>query len=133
MDRRATGDHKTSSEADPVKRGTSCPNMAEHEAEHRQSGQVDMEAVAPEGDVVTEPGRHLRCVRHATDPRQGGHVIERAAIVKLNPHAITQTGGYDPRSQDVLHRLTQPQVGGQREGGDQLGQPEAGVAFACFR
>ena len=122
LDRLAAGDDEARREADPVQRGSSRPDVAQHEAEHGQSGQVDMEAVAPEGDVVTEPGRHLRCVRHATHPRQGGHVVQGAAVVELDAHVITQTGGDDPRSQDMLHGLTQPQVGGQREGGDQLGQ-----------
>ena len=106
--------------------------MAQHEAEHGQSGQVDLEAVAPERDVVTEPGRDLRCVRHATHPRQGGHVEQGATVFELDAHVITQTGGDDPRAQDMLHRLTQPQVGGQREGGDQLGQPKARVASTRF-
>ena len=123
LDRLASGDGEACCEADPVQRRSSRPDMAQHEAQHGQPGQVDLEAVAAEGDVVTEPGRHLRCVRHATHPRQGGHVVQGATVLELDAHVISQTGGDYPRAQHMLHGLTQPQIGGQREGGDQLGQP----------
>lgn len=96
LDRLAAGDDKVPSEADPVQRGTACPHVAKHEAEHGQPRQVDMEAVAPEGDVVTEPGPHLRCVRHATDPRECGHVIQGTPVVEFDAQVIPQTGGDDP-------------------------------------
>ena len=109
LDRLAPGDDEARCEADPVQRGSTRPDVTQHQAQHGQPGQLDLEAVSAKGDVVAEPGRHLRCVRHATHPRQGGHVEQIAAVVELDAHVITQTGGDDPRSQDMLHGLTQPQ------------------------
>ena len=68
----------------------SRPDVAEHEPEHRQPGEVDLVAVGPERDVVAEQRRHLRRVRDAAHPRQGDDVVQGAAVVGLDAHVLAE-------------------------------------------
>ena len=97
--------------------------MAEHEAEHREPGQVDFVAVGAEGDVVAEPGRDLVAVGDAADPGEQRDVVERRAFGLGEADPVAEPGGDAPRAQHVLHRLAQTEVGAERERGDELGQP----------
>jgi len=132
LDSLATGADEVGGEPEPLDPRAACPHVAEHEPEHGQAGGVDLVAVGPESDVVTEPGSDLGCVGDATDPGQGGHVVEGAAFFRPDAEVIPQPCCDGPRSEHVLHRLAQAEVRGQREGSDQLGEPEPGVAFARF-
>jgi hypothetical protein len=102
---------------------------AGHEPEHGQAGEVDLEAVASEGDVVTEPRRHLGCVRHTSHPGERGDVVQGAAVIRRDTDEVAQARRNEPRPQHVLHGLAETEVGGQREGGHELGQPDARVAL----
>ena len=68
-------------------------------------------------------------VGHAAHPGQHRHVVERRGGLVLDAHVLAETGGDRPRPQHVLHRLTQPEVGRQREGRDNLREAQAGVAI----
>src|SRR5213079_865001 len=78
-------------------------DVTEHEPEHRQTRQVDLEAVTPVGDVVTKPGRDLGCIRDAADPSEGGHVIQRTTLAALETNVVAEPSGDEPGTQDVLH------------------------------
>jgi len=69
------GDYQVGGEAEPVQRRATRADMAEHEAEHGQASQVDLIAVATEGDIVTEPRRNLWRVGHTSHPGQCGDVV----------------------------------------------------------
>ena len=58
-------------------------------------------------------------------PRQRDHVIQPLALLGAQPLPVAYSRGDEPRSEHVLHRLTETEVGRQRGGGHQLGQPNA--------
>src|SRR5581483_7360954 len=103
-------------------------DVTEHEAEHRQTGEVDVVGVAAEGDVVSEYGGHLGRVRHATDPGECRDVVERAAFVRLHAEVIAEPRRDAPRAQHVFHGQAHPEIGGEGERGDELGQLHARVS-----
>ena len=70
LDGLAAGQGQVGAEADAAQGGTAGADVAEHEAEHRQPGEVDVVAVGPEGDVVAEQGGDLGGVGDAAHPRQ---------------------------------------------------------------
>ena len=125
LDRFTSGCDQVGGESHALHSRSAGADVTEHEPEHRQAREVDVEAVTPVGDVVTKPGRDLGCIRDAADPSEGGHVVQRTALAPLETHVVAETRGDKPRSQDVLHRLAQPQVHGQRERSDQLRQSKA--------
>jgi hypothetical protein len=127
LHRFATGGHEAGTQPDPPQGRAAGPDVSEHEAQHRQPGEVDVEAVGPERDVITEQRRHLGCVGHTTHPRQRDHVVQRGAGVGLDAELLPQSIGDTPRPQHVVHRLAQPEVGRERERGDEVGQPDATV------
>jgi hypothetical protein len=132
LDALAAGHHQTRRETEAVECRAAEPYVAEHEAQHGQSGEIDLPAVTPERDVVAEPGRQLRGVGDAANPRQRRDVVEAASVVMFEADMIAQTSCDDPRPQDVLQRLAQPEVGREREGSDKFGQRDAGVSVAGF-
>ena len=124
LDPLSAGRDQLGAETDAMKRWAAHPDVAKHEPEHGQAGQVHPAAVGAEGDVVTEPRRELRGVGHATHPGQGCRVVQRATVVGLDTEVTAQTTGDDPRPEHVLHGLPQPQVRGKREGPDEVRQPQ---------
>ncbi len=100
-------------------------DVPKHEPQHRQPSEVDVIAVGPERDVVTEERSHLRGVGHASHPCQRDDVVQRTAILGLEADVLTQLRSDPPRPQHVIHRLTQPEIGRQRERCDQIGQPHS--------
>jgi hypothetical protein len=81
-------DEQAGPEAKSVQHWATEPGVAEQEAEHGQSREVNLSAVGSEGNVVTEPRRQLRGVRYATNPRQRCYVVESAAVVDLEPDVV---------------------------------------------
>ena len=102
-------------------------DVTKHETEQRESCEIDLVALAPERDVVPEPRRHLARVGHAAHPGEQGRVVEIGPLVLAQADTLADPGGQQPRAEDVLHRLAEPEVAGQGEGGNQLGQPEPRV------
>jgi hypothetical protein len=122
------GDHRRP-QAQPAQGGAAGSDVAEHEAEQRKSGQVDLVAVRPVGDVVAEPLGDVGRVGHAPDPRQQRHVVQGGALGLVEAQPVREAGGDRPGTQDMLHGLSEPQIGGQREGGHKVGQPDPRVAI----
>lgn len=88
---------------------------------------VRVERVGLQRDVVAEPLGLL--VRVGVAPHPG----EQPGVVDDRPLGLVQAQwlAHPERDQglpdDVLHRLPQPEVGAQRQGGHQLGQPDLGA------
>ena len=122
--RPSPGQDQIGSQAKPVQERRPGPGVAEGQAHQRQPGQIDAVTVAAERDVVAEPGRHFRGVGHAARPGQHHHVVQRHPRLRLQAQSLPEPDRDQPRAQHVLHRLAQPQIGRQREGGHDLSQPE---------
>ena len=132
LDRGTPGDHQVRGAAQTVQRRAPQCHVLQSEAHHRQPSLIGHVTVAAERDVVAEPTRDLGCVRHTPDPRECDHPVQGVPVVRCQTGAVSHPGGDDPGAQDVLHRLTEAQVHGQRERGYQLGQPNSRIALACI-
>jgi hypothetical protein len=110
-----------------VQRRSARADVTEHEPEHRQSGEVDSVAVGAVGDVIAEHRGNLRCVCDTAHPGERGDVVERGASFDIDADMTSEADGDAPRTQDVPHRLAQTKVHRERERGDELGEPNAGV------
>ena len=64
----------------------------------RRSPSPEANLLAPVSDIVTEPGRHLGCVRDAADPCKGGHVVQRATLGALEADVFAETSGNERRT-----------------------------------
>ena len=128
LDGLAPGHDQRAGQAEPLHGRAPRSHACHCVLEHRQAGQIHLVAALSEGDVVAEPVGHLRGVGHAPDPGQHRHVVERRCVLVLDAHVLTETGGDGPGPQDVLHRLAQPEISGEREGRDDLRQAQAGVS-----
>ena len=92
----ASGDDEARAQTDPVQPRAADPDVPKHEAEHGQTGEIDLPAVRPEGDVITEPGRHFRGVSHTADPCQHHHVVQRHPRLGPDAQAFAQAHGDQP-------------------------------------
>jgi hypothetical protein len=101
----APGDHQDRRRTQPVEHRLSMTGMAQHETEGREARELDLVAVASEGDVIAEPPGHLGRIRHAPHPREQRHEVH------------------------VLHGLPQPQVRGQGERSQEARPARPGVAL----
>ena len=88
--------------------------MADHEAHHRQTGHVDQVAVGPHSHVVAEPLAHLVRVGHAPDPREERHVEDRGPLVVGQALELRHPQCDEGLADDVLLRLTEPQIRRER-------------------
>jgi hypothetical protein len=96
---------------------------AQHEDHRREAGQVDIQGVRPERDVVAEDRRGLIAVDGAPDVGEDAHVVERGQVVHVETEAFAEAQA-DPCGPDhVLRRLPEPEVGGQRQRDQQVVQP----------
>ena len=130
--RPASGQDQIGGQAKPVQERCPGPGMAECQPHQRQPGEIDAVTVAAERDVVAEPGRHFRGVGHAARPGQHHHVVQGHSRLSLQAQSLPQPYRNQPRPQYVLHWLAEPQIGGQRESGHDLSQPEPRVLITCF-
>ena len=108
---------------EPPDRGASTGDVADHEAHHRQTGHVDQVAVGPHRHVVAEPLAHLVGVGHATNPREKRHVEDRGPLVVGQALELGHPHRDERLADDVLLRLTQPQIRRERQRRHQLSQP----------
>jgi hypothetical protein len=105
----------------PMSERATGPGVAEEERESRHPTEVDVIAVGAEGDVVAEARRNFRRVGHAADPRQHRDV-EQGGTIDGDAQPVLEPDSDLPGPQQVRHRLTEPEVGRQGEGRQQVGQ-----------
>ena len=70
LHRPAPGQDQIGGQAKPVQERGPRPGVTQRESDQGQPSQIDTVTVGPEGDVIAEPGRHLRGVGHTARPRQ---------------------------------------------------------------
>ena len=83
-------------------------------------------------DVIAEPLRLLVGVRVAADPRQQTRLVHDTSIHIAQPQPFTQPQRDQAGTDHVLHRLTEPEIGSQRQERHQLSATDA-RATACVR
>src|SRR5262249_47191003 len=81
--------------------------------------------VSLKGNVITKPLRLLIGIRKAADPGQEPRVVEDAPFGLAEAESFSQAERDQALPQHVFHRLTEPQIGPERQRGDQLGQAHA--------
>lgn len=69
-----------------------------------------------------------------TDPGEKADVVDDRSLGFAQAEMVRQGKSDEARSLNVLHRLSRAEVGGQREGGNQLGQANsAPIGFTGHR
>ena len=126
----ATGHGQCRGQSEPAERGAARAGVPDQKGQARQPGQLGLVAVGAERDVITEPGSHLGRIGHAPDPRQHRDEEQRTPFIG-QPHPFGQPAGDPPRPEYVLHRLTQSQVGRQRERRQQLREGDTRIPLAA--
>ena len=76
-----------------------------------------------EGDVVTEPFGLFVRVGVTTHVDQQGRVIDRRPFGLLDAENLGEAQGDEALTEDVLHRLPEPEVDPQGQRRDEFGQP----------
>ena len=98
--------------------------MAQDEPRRRGAGEITAVLVPSHGDVVSEPGGLLMRVGVTAEPRQQRDVVDDGAVGLVQPDIVRDPQPENARPHDVLHGLPETKVGGQREGRNQLGEPD---------
>ena len=109
----------------PPQRRAAGADPAEQEAHHGQAGEIDLVCGRAKLDLVPELRRQLVGVSRAPDPRQHRRVIDGGALGVVDADPVGQPKGDPALAQDVLLRHTEPEIGRQRQGRDQLSQAKA--------
>jgi hypothetical protein len=91
----------------------------------RPPARVGQPRVALEHEVVAEPLGLLVRVDVAADVRQQRGVVEDRPLLVAQLEPFRQPQRDQALPQDVLHRLSEPEVGAEREDRDELGQAHA--------
>ena len=100
-----------------VEERPSRPEVLQHEA---GPGMVDEREVGLEGEIVAEPLRLLVGVDVTSHPREERGVVDRHALRLVQADALAQAHRDQALAEDVLHRLPQPEVGTQRQDGEEF-------------
>jgi hypothetical protein len=127
LDRAAACDEELERGPRPPRRRVTGADVSHDEPRLFDPDQIGGVVVRARGDVIAEPPGLLERVRTAAHPRQQGNVVHDRAIGLAQPEALAQPQCEHAHPQHVLHRLTQPQVGTQRQRGDQLGNTDTRV------
>ena len=115
--------HAASEKADtrshPLQQGSAGPDGVHH---LRKARAIDEPGVVLEGDVVAEPLGLLVGVDVTPHPRQQPAVVDDTPLGLVQAQPFGESQGDQALPDDVLHGLSQPQVGAQRQRCDQFGQ-----------
>ena len=76
---------------------------------------------------MSSPNRAATSGVSATQPTHAKRhdVVQGGAPVGLDADVLAERGRDAPGPQHVVHRLAEAEVGGEREGADEVGQPDA--------
>ena len=103
--------------------GGAVPDPSQHEHHRRESGQILLNRMRPEVDVVAEDLRGFVPVGRAADVGQQADVVERGQLRGVEAESRTETHSDARRPQHVLGRLPEAEVGDQRHRHQQVGEP----------
>ncbi len=105
----------------PRRRGAVGPGTTEHVEHHRELRRPDVVHAGAERDVVAEGLRQLERLAGA-DGGEQRDPVRLGASGLVQAEAVGQAQGDQARAEDVLHRLTDAEVRGERQDGDELRQ-----------
>jgi hypothetical protein len=77
------------------------------------------------GLLVAEAAAELVLLRGAADRPEEGEVVDSRQLVLRETEHLTEANGDQAAAEGVLHRFADREVGGEGEGGDQLGEADA--------
>src|SRR3954454_15709017 len=110
--------------------GLAGPEPAHDAQQELERFEVGVIGARLEADVVAEPPGLLVRVRMAVDVLEQAYVIRRDSFVAIEADDVRQAQRDRCLANRMLHRLPTPEIGGQRQGGDQLREPDAAVRTA---
>ena len=128
---------KAGATSQTLERWASERDVAHRESLFREPDEIHAVPIPSEGDVITEPLREFRRLGDAADHRERDHVVEGRIRIRAETDALGHTRGDEPGPKHMLHGLAEAEIRREREGGDQLCQPDAGstlivrIARAC--
>jgi hypothetical protein len=131
-DASTAGEHQPGGRPQAVHGRPTPPGVTEKEPERGRTGQIHAVAVRTELDVVAERGRDLRGIGHTADPGQHRDEEQRIALLLAQLHVGGQLRCDLPRPQHMFHWLPEPEVGGERERGQQFGQGHSGIGLGLL-
>lgn len=105
-------------------------DAAQHEHHGWKPGQVGLDGVGPEVDVVAEENGRFVAVDGAPDVGQDGDVVEGGEVLGVQAHPHAQSHPDPGRPGHVLGWLPETEVGGQGERHQQVRETYAGVTHA---
>ena len=87
-------------------------------------GRVDEEERGPMRDVVAVQLRRLVAVRRASGGVEERDVVRVGELLRRHTGELAETDGEEGAAQGMLERLSGAEVGGEREGSDDLGRAD---------
>ena len=86
--------------------------------------------VGAELDVVAEQRRGLVAVHRTADVGEDAHVVEVGELGALEPEPVAEAHADPGRSEHVLGRLAEAEVGRERQRHQQLAEPHSRIRHA---
>ena len=109
-----------SNPTEAVKRRVAGSDESHARGRHPHAAQLVAVLDGLERDVVAEPLGLLMGVGVAADVAEQGRVVHRRSGRLVDAGLLGQPQSDQALSKDVLHRLVEPEVDPQRQGGDEL-------------
>jgi len=119
------GDGELEPDPEPVQRRVARPDQPHGRQRAAHAAQLVEVFAGLERDVVAEPLRLLVRVGMTAHVDQQRGVVDRHPVLLAETRQVGQPQRDQALPQDVLHRLTEPQVDAERQCRDQLSQPGA--------
>src|SRR5262249_4542215 len=114
-------------------RPTGAADVLKHEGGGRHGAPkvISIVAVALDRQFIAEPLGLLICIGVAAHPRQQSGVVQDRALRLVQTQMLGQAQGYETGPHHVLHRLTQTEVGTERQESDQFGKAQVAAVPRC--
>ena len=116
---------KLEPEAEAVERRVAGAEPAHRRGGHTEASGLVVVLDGLDGDVVAEPLRLLVGVRVTADVDQQRRVVDVGTRLVVEPDSLREPQRDQTLTEDVLHRLPEPEIDPERERRDQLGQADA--------
>ena len=104
-----------------------APRVTHHVAQHVEIGRADVEHPGAELDVVAEHSRQLERHTGASRGDEQRHPVGRVAVFRRCTEILREPCRDHARTQHVFQRLAEPEVGRERDRGDDLRELDPGA------
>ena len=114
---------KPDRDTSPVQPVPASADLPHHLTRRADADRVNQAEARLQGQVVPEPLRLLVRIDVTPDPDDERYVVQDRPVVVAQTQPLPDAQGQDALPQRMLHRLTHPEIGSERQHDQQLGQP----------